>query len=600
MEIRQYQSGGIVYTPYFSQPSTATTRSSSSGDNDEEDSILKEMMSVLNEHGLPTDVDTFLSQINRTLSSNSVFPDSGNYSISDLIRVHSLANKVRYSNDLYNSARERLTAENAWSEVAITDNGRLYVVDNQEKVKTISPEAYYNHSEQYNIMTNEELLRWRANSSELAFNDSILNDLNGSVGMNTVINHVLEVINDFGTRNFSLTQSQYVPQSVINGMENIGSTSYEEGLIQITSKQQESHQGYSDENDLADAVSYLYNTLTPNMKNTLRAHVAAEGRNPNSTEDVLSLLYTAIYRNTTHSVISDTDYGNSRGKSGSGSGSSGGGTSVQESYLQMVAHGGVTLHKPISLFPNNSRVSINADGQPYPILDGDGDQIPMTVLSDFLNTAQIGQIVDTQNITFGNRMLNPAEFNKIVYNGTDHMYRADLPINWRLWTQTNRIAPDFSALDKFEDFKRWNINKSNEEILEYLRDHELDIRLNSNGEWEFTHTRTFLMVPGASTNRAIDMSGRNSSQYTVSLPDDEANLYYDFLDNSSYWDEAIWNIWGDANSTYKSTIFMPIQDSGMATVGTGHQYVPRSQYMDILNNREYNQERDRVISGANW
>lgn len=43
---------------------------------------------------------------------------------------------------------------------------------------------------------------------------------------------------------------------------------------------------------------------------------------------------------------------------------------------------------------------------------------------------------------------------------------------------------------------------------------------------------------------------------------------------------------GDAGSMYKSAIFMPITDAGIATVVTNHQISHESNYTDILNKRK--------------
>ena len=59
------------------------------------------------------------------------------------------------------------------------------------------------------------------------------------------------------------------------------------------------------------------------MKNTIRAHTAAEGLNPNNSKDVYRLLIAAIQEHTTHSrnYDIDVDYDASASKAGSGSGS---------------------------------------------------------------------------------------------------------------------------------------------------------------------------------------------------------------------------------------------------------------------------------------
>ena len=68
MRIKEYQAGGIYYTPFFrdsvsqQSPQTQSNTASSSKSTKEDDLIQKEIVNVLKENGLPNDVDYFLSK----------------------------------------------------------------------------------------------------------------------------------------------------------------------------------------------------------------------------------------------------------------------------------------------------------------------------------------------------------------------------------------------------------------------------------------------------------------------------------------------------------------------------------------------------------
>ena len=69
---RIYQSGGVVsYTPFIPNSGTASTASSSRS-TEKQDKITgtlqKEIVDVLKENGIQSDVDTFLSQANAFLN----------------------------------------------------------------------------------------------------------------------------------------------------------------------------------------------------------------------------------------------------------------------------------------------------------------------------------------------------------------------------------------------------------------------------------------------------------------------------------------------------------------------------------------------------
>ena len=155
---RKYQVGGVVYTPYLpaqagtAQGTTSTSASSSTSSTPEKISgtMKKEVIDILKENGIPSDVDQFLQYANnfldksKNLSSYSfIGGNDDDYDMSDLIKVQSLANKVKFNKALYDKANENLTKQYAWSEVALTDKGQMYVYDTEKgEVTKIDPSTY--------------------------------------------------------------------------------------------------------------------------------------------------------------------------------------------------------------------------------------------------------------------------------------------------------------------------------------------------------------------------------------------------------------------------------------------------------------------------
>ena len=154
MKIKEYQSGGIIYTPFItsrsaSQPipvtgtPTTSTKKTSSG----ADAIQKEIIDVLKENGLQNDVNEFLDKANsflngsRNLSTMSLFGGKEDeYTMSHLIGILQLANGVKRNKGQYDNAVTRLRSEKAEHEAAMTSSGDLYVIDENNKMQTISLE----------------------------------------------------------------------------------------------------------------------------------------------------------------------------------------------------------------------------------------------------------------------------------------------------------------------------------------------------------------------------------------------------------------------------------------------------------------------------
>ena len=103
MKIKSHQVGGIVYSPL--RPSTQQ-QTTSSGKTDKAEKISgtmkKEIIDILKENGIPSDVDAFLNKANQflngstSLSNKSLFGGTDDdYDLSALITIQKMANDVR-------------------------------------------------------------------------------------------------------------------------------------------------------------------------------------------------------------------------------------------------------------------------------------------------------------------------------------------------------------------------------------------------------------------------------------------------------------------------------------------------------------------------
>lgn len=108
--IEKKQSGGIIYTPFVPSYNTSEAESSSSNSSSSDEGkigdIQKEILDVLQENGLPSDVDTFMKSANRFLRKAEI---TGEWSMADFTRIQSLANRVAHNKTLYDAATQHLT-----------------------------------------------------------------------------------------------------------------------------------------------------------------------------------------------------------------------------------------------------------------------------------------------------------------------------------------------------------------------------------------------------------------------------------------------------------------------------------------------------------
>jgi hypothetical protein len=127
MQIKKHQLGGIAYTPYIRESGAQTSSASpksGKAQKDEGDEIQKAIIKVLLENkGLPNDVDYFLSKANALMMNSVDIYGNENYVMSDLIKLQSLANDIHHNQTAHTDAVSRLETEDSGSEVAITNRG---------------------------------------------------------------------------------------------------------------------------------------------------------------------------------------------------------------------------------------------------------------------------------------------------------------------------------------------------------------------------------------------------------------------------------------------------------------------------------------------
>lgn len=614
MKIKRYQTGGIYYTPFFrdsviQQESQKSTSGSSSKENKEDNLIQKEIINILKENGLPNDVDYFLSKANtflrRSQNLGVLFgtDNSSSYDMSDLIRLQSLANRIRHNNTLHEQASKQIISEGSGSEVAITNTGDLYVAD-EDGVKTISLGTYHKNPDNYRILTNSELIRLREEQPELSYNSTILTDLSNTVGMKSIVDYVKSTIGTFGTSKSQNQFDRYTSKQkgqIEKGFEQLLGFDTPDGIYKVTSSTTESDQGYNDSKSLEVAINYLYRTLPGNMKNVLRATAAAEGLNPNNPKDVQNLLAMAIVEHTDHSreTTQKLDYDATATKS---SGSKTGGSEKLEDLTreQMIVSG--TSVKPITLNIRNSnnKVSIQVPGQEYGRpMDTTKKQIGMGTIRDVLTKDPLGHNVDLASISFGGKALSDTDVDRIVYDGLSSITRAVLPIDKEEFTNTGRLVPDFDATKRFEEFIKW-INEGNgvmpNSIASKLRDLNLDIYLGDDGNWHFNDEHTFLLLNGYGSDTVVGIDTKSGWLDKVN-PDQADRIYDNYLRQINYGtdqptksmikraNEERSLFISEKNHLYKGIIAMPLNDTAIATVTTGHEKVPQDKMIDILNRR---------------
>lgn len=601
MKIRKYnqiekkQSGGIIYTPfvpsYTDSEAESSSSSSSSSDVGKIGDVQKEIMDVLQENGLPSDVDYFMQTATSFLRRAEI---TGNWSISDFTRIQSLANRVAHNKTLYDSATQHLTETGNWNEIALDNKGQMYVVDKDGNLDTISPLEYYKNRNNYQALTNNDILEYRSRATP--FNSSVLNDAAGSIGVNDVTEYVKGIILDFGTRS-------------VSGYTNSEIAQMDESLNRLLANGPRGYYKYKEEaqgggGPTTQAVEYLYNALPSNMKQLLIAKTAAEGKNPEQYAPELLVQMLTNHLDYDLSVDYDSAATASDPKYADTTTS---GKTVERTLPERYVDGnGLGEHKWIQITPEGSSAHLLALGQSaQTIMNKDGKTpLPSMTLDQVLTESLgIGGVTRKDSISFGDQLLNVTDYDKIVYDSSTPLYRVLLPYK----NQNGRITPDFEAQAKAQqlqdEIEAQGITDPgyiSQLVQDYFNGEAIyDPETNSIN---FTKTMPFLtfgaIVSGKTTN--FD----TKSQYIQHLDRDEARQYKDLYNNlvkyhNPYGNGDIVNDQGKtrAGQIYVGNIFIPIDNALAGATVYNNDIAPASRYKDMTAQLETNQVIRQIGQG---
>lgn len=594
MKIKSYQVGGVVYTPFG--PSQQTTSSSTSDTKTEKitGTMKKEIIDVLKENGIPSDVDKFLSIANSflnkstSLSNMSLFGGTDDdYDLSDLIQIQKLANDVRWNKGLYDNAVKNLDTENAWGEIALDSRGYMYVANKDGNIETISAHEYYKglDSGKYQAITNEQLMSLRERQGGMAFQSGVLSNLNKAIGMDTIYNQLRGVVEKLGTSTLQGYSSKEA-NDIFNGAK-ILMSSGPDGYYKITDEKQG--------RDVNKALNYLYQQLSPEMKRTLDANVAANGGNPNSL-DKLEMIEMILLGHTNQKHTADFDSAATKSAELDDESKSGGSTALGEvPYLVRIGRGD-GQYEMINISMRTDGVmqsgamlaqAVNMGN----MIDKNGNTLGMDSLINILQKAEAIKATRSKDITFGGQLLNDIEKNFVVYDGTSQLTDVWLPYK----NVGGKITPDFEKLQAFNEWNDWvfknpgisKVEKLNEAYKRGLDPNEMNYDSNT-GSWTFkpSKMKLFLSFSAYADNDNVEFT-KLTEDLTEEMPNEFGKKYKEVFNNLFEYgkthrqksDKKVglrydtvrkWDI-------RKGNVFIPIDSDFLAMHMSMTEYTPKSE-----------------------
>lgn len=610
MKIKRYNSGGgIIYTPFVSsrgvpQNSTETPSTSTSKKDEDSEWLEKEYVKMIQHNGLISDVNQTMDKMKqwhifaKNMSNSYLMGGENQYDVlSQMFDIQKEINANKRMQDNWTQAQQNAYNQGALGEVATTPGGNIYVWT-KDGITSVTPEEYNKNKGtgtyvDYNedgsdYLTNSELLDIR--ERYIPGNTNLINNVGSAKGLSTITKEIRDIIKEFG--NESITEyikrtGNKISQSAWDGIQILIGEG-PDGYYKATTKTERRY--------LNEAFEYLLESIGAPSRNKLRAVVAARGGNPNNAEEVYGLILNALTIHTDYSQEpsfekSATEYD----PDGDGTGNS-----KTEPLERLAAFAmGKGEVEEIWIVPRASEIGQRGAGRVKAMnfgnmVDKNDNTLPTMNVASLRSQAEYFKAAFNQDVTFGGQIVNGADENALLWDGTSQVSQVWLPYTR---TENGQITPDFDLFFRYMDFVNElddNPNRPSTEISKLVTKYRLNGKLNPDNILELADTMCFMTFSAYAHDDAIKFTDttkrmtervsqqegsriaqiyENASRYGTTTPDKNHKQLYNF-DTLQIWDK---------NDFRKGNVFIPIKSSFLGTYASMKELVPES----IVNNFQH-------------
>ena len=582
--IFKFQQGGttppfVAYQPVIvsDKRTTATqeealaakaTKDSASGKLTSKDlyTMLKEKLK-----GLPSDVNIAMNQLQQLEQLTQMdFDSSFTQNIeSKYLSTLQTMNNLSFSREQYDKAMETVKSNGGLNEAAIDQYGQVYVTNGKD-FKLMSPEEAKQSG--WTIVTNQDLLYMRANDTNLAGNDKILNVVNNGIGIDKITEYIQKCIQGLGaSKSEENLYANVNAGTILKGLNDFKQAVAQSGNYDATI--QDLYSGKLMTKDSAEqaqqALAYIYRSLPNNMKSLLKTRT--EG---GTDEEALVMVGQLISSKTSpeksfNLKLEDTAL-NHQEKSSKGDKDphSIDGLSMNPVAMLQAGYGQKNEFTIQTAAGASNGIQIPTVQMP---ITKNGESIGMASLSDIASSDYAGYL-DFSNAFMGDVQIPQAGMQNIAIDGTA-LYTAYLPLDIQYFNETGQKRPDIAMLGRYKQAQeeiRQSGTKDPRQINAIYKNHNLPVMYGPNGD-VLTNYIKFGIVNGTALDNAFgdeakvadylsETTDKNTIANTLNILNkgrgEKNKVEYD---EKSWWD-SISPVFNDYTHVYKGTIFMPIND----------------------------------------
>lgn len=586
--IFKFQQGGttppfVAYQPVIvsDKRTTATqeealaakaTKDSESGKLTSKDlyTMLKEKLK-----GLPSDSNRVMEQLQQLEQISQMdFDGSTTQNIeSKYLSILNQMNSISFSREQYDSAYEQAKSMGALNEAAMDSYGRIFVYKKGQGYKLTDPDKLNDMREQgWSMVTNNDLLYLRAHDDGLAFDDSLLSNVQNGVGMEKVTDYIQKCIQGLGASKSEETlYANVTAGSILKGLDDFKQAVAQSGNYDATI--QDLYSGKLMTKDSAEqaqqALVYIYRSLPTNMKSLLKT------KTQNGTdEEALTMVGQLVSSKTSPEKsfelkLEDTALDHQEKESkGNKDPHSVSGLDMNPVDMLQAGYGQKNQFTIQTAAGVSNGIQIPTVQMP---ITKEGHSIGMSTLMDVASSDYAGYL-DFSNAFMGDVQIPQAGMQNIAIDGTA-LYTAYLPLDMTYFNETGQKRPDIGMLGRYkqaQDEIKQSGTKDPSKINAIYKNHNLPVMYSPNGDI-LTNYVKFGIVNGTALDSAFgdgakmadyltETTDKNTIANTLNILNkgrgEKNQIEYDA---KSWWD-SVSPIFDDYTHVYKGTIFMPIND----------------------------------------
>lgn len=445
--IQKLQGGGgfATFTPYLApvQAQQVPASKSESSESVMDDKIYEKLV----ENGLVSDVNDFANKMNSLQTDTFGGGLFGGKPTTNYLQQIAKVNEIVQNKKAWDSSVKTAEATGGYGETAIGTNNEVYTRDKSGKIKAISLGTYKENKDAIKLLTVSELLNARNFEGQLAHQNSIFDVANNSVGLTEINKKVQSIVSALGEES-EVTERHYSKEQIgaemakMMGIKKPSATEIEafQTLREITQTPGEFYKVEKEETSkkrhLDKALNYIWTVLGKNEQQKLTLAGVMGGK-----DNPKEFLYDMLVSGTSATVKSKIS------PEGPIGGTSATGATGEKSLDQFQLFHNDKMQQVNNTFamndPKTSMLFRGVIGGISPIITADGKSVGMTTVKNILLNANYNQIVQSNNVYFGNKKVESSNLNNLIYNGEDAA-KVYMPVGIG-------GAPDFEALSKFKD-----------------------------------------------------------------------------------------------------------------------------------------------------